>query len=326
MDLVEEILAGNKRAAAKAISVLEDGDPEGQGILRRLFRHTGRAHVVGVSGPPGSGKSSIIYRLAREYRKRGKRVGIVAVDPTSPITGGALLGDRIRMGDLTSDPEVFIRSMGTRGHLGGLASATAAAIKVLDAWGSDVILVETAGAGQSDVEVSGLVHTTLIVEMPGAGDEVQVMKAGILEVGDVFVVNKGDLEGAEGLARELKASVEMGAYEGWVPKVTVASALEGRGIPELVDMLQEHRTYLETSGELGRKRETQAVREVLEAVREEALHQALEGLPEEELKGLAHRVASGDLDLHEAAVALLRRTAARRPKPAGAPTRSRRGP
>ncbi len=326
MDLVDEVLAGNKRAAARAISLLEDGDPEGPGILRRLFRHTGRGHVVGVSGPPGAGKSSIIYRLAREYRRRGKKVGIVAVDPTSPITGGALLGDRIRMGDLTADPEVFIRSMGTRGHLGGLASATAAAIKVLDTWGSDVILVETAGAGQSDVEVSGLVHTTLIVEMPGVGDEVQVMKAGILEVGDVFVVNKGDLEGADALARELKANVEMGAYQGWVPRVAVASALEGRGIPEVVDILQEHRTYLETSGELGRKREAQAIREVTEAVKEEALKRALEGLSRDALEGLARRVASGDLDVHEAAMALLERRAKGRSRPGGAPTRSRRGP
>ncbi len=307
MDLVEEVLRGSKRAAARLITLVEEDAPAGREALARLYPHTGRAHVIGVSGPPGAGKSTLILRMAQEYRRRGKRVGVVAVDPTSPLTGGALLGDRIRMGDLTGDEGVFIRSMGTRGRLGGLSRATSPAIRILDALGSQVILVETTGAGQSEVEVANLVDTTLVVVMPGGGDEVQAMKAGILEVADVFVVNKADLEGAEATAADLQGMVDLVEHRpgGWKPRVLTAVATTGKGLGAVVDAAEEHLICLRTTGTWEEHRRAQARGELLAALREEALEEVLAKLPRGTLERLVEAVVQRRTDAAAAAREIL---------------------
>jgi len=263
--LVEQVLKGDKRAVAKLISMVEDDDPGATEALAFVYPKTGKAHVVGFTGPPGVGKSSLINRLVREFRSRGKKVGVVAVDPTSPFTGGAVLGDRIRMADTGTDPGVFIRSMATRGHAGGLALATFDAVKVLDAFGMDIVFVETVGAGQSEVEVASRAHTTVVVQMPQSGDAVQVLKAGILEIGDVYVVNKTDLGGADVMATNLQFMVD--EKEGWRAPVAKTSALEGKGIPELADAIERHHKHLR-SGPLWERRESDRARkELLESMR-----------------------------------------------------------
>ena len=265
MKLVEQVLKGDKRAVAKLISMVEDDDPGATEALASVYPKTGKAHVVGFTGPPGVGKSSLINRLVREFRSRGKKVGVVAVDPTSPFTGGAVLGDRIRMADTGTDPGVFIRSMATRGHAGGLALATFDAVKVLDAFGMDIVFVETVGAGQSEVEVASRAHTTVVVQMPQSGDAVQVLKAGILEIGDVYVVNKTDLGGADVMATNLQFMMDK--KEGWRAPVAKTSALEGKGIPELADAIERHHKHLR-SGPLWERRESDRARkELLESMR-----------------------------------------------------------
>lgn len=263
--LVDGLLAGDKRSAAKLISLIEDDEPQATEALALVYPHTGRAHVIGFTGAPGVGKSSLVNRLVREFRSRGQKVGVVAVDPTSPYTGGAVLGDRIRMADTGVDPGVFIRSMATRGHAGGLALATFDAVRVLDAMGMDVVFVETVGAGQSEVEIAGRAHTVCVVQMPLAGDEVQIMKAGILEIGDIYVVNKVDLADADGLVANLKLQIE--SRDGWTPPILRTSALEAKGIPELADGIADHAGFLKSSG-LWEKRELARARlEILENAR-----------------------------------------------------------
>ena len=265
MKLVEQVLKGDKRAVAKLISMVEDDDPGATEALASVYPKTGKAHVVGFTGPPGVGKSSLINRLVREFRSRGKKVGVVAVDPTSPFTGGAVLGDRIRMADTGTDPGVFIRSMATRGHAGGLALATFDAVKVLDAFGMEVVFVETVGAGQSEVEVASRAHTTVVVQMPQSGDAVQVLKAGILEIGDVYVVNKTDLGGADVMATNLQFMVD--EKDGWRAPVLKTSALEGKGVAELADVIERHHKHLR-SGPLWERRESDRARkELLESMR-----------------------------------------------------------
>jgi len=263
--LVDEVLKGDKRAAAKLISMIEDDDPGASEAIAAIYPRTGSAHVVGFTGPPGVGKSSIINRLVREFRDRGKKVGVVAVDPTSPFTGGAVLGDRIRMADTGSDPGVFIRSMATRGHAGGLALATFDAVKVLDAFGMDLVFVETVGAGQSEVDIASRAHTTVVVQMPQSGDAVQALKAGILEIGDLYVINKVDLGGAEAMASNLEFVLQERA--GWKPPVIMTSVLEGKGITELADAVARHLAFLK-GGSVWRLREQDRCRkELLESMR-----------------------------------------------------------
>jgi len=263
--LVDEVLKGDKRAAAKLISMIEDDDPGASEAIAAVYPRTGKAHVVGLTGPPGVGKSSLINRLVREFRDRGKKVGVVAVDPTSPFTGGAVLGDRIRMADTGSDPGVFIRSMATRGHAGGLALATFDAVKVLDAFGMDLVFVETVGAGQSEVDLASRAHTTIVVQMPQSGDAVQALKAGILEIGDLYVINKTDLGGAEAMASNLEFVLQERA--GWKPPVMMTSAAEGRGITEVADAIAKHLAFLK-DGPMWRLREQDRCRkELLESMR-----------------------------------------------------------
>ncbi len=265
MKLVDDLLKGDKRAAAKLISMIEDDDAGASEALAAIYPNTGKAHVVGFTGPPGVGKSSLINRLVREFRERGKKIGVVAVDPTSPFTGGAVLGDRIRMSDTGTDPGVFIRSMATRGHAGGLALATFDAVKVLDALGMDLVFVETVGAGQSEVDIASRAHSTVVVQMPQSGDAVQVMKAGILEIGDIYVVNKMDLGGADSLVSNLEFMLENRA--GWRPPVLKTSALEGEGLPALADAIRRHHEYLKGGPGWRRRESDRARKELLESMR-----------------------------------------------------------
>jgi LAO/AO transport system kinase len=261
-ELVERILAGDRRAIARAISMVEDGDEGLAELSAGLFPHTGGAYTIGLTGSPGVGKSTLAGELVRVARGRGLRAAVLAIDPTSPFTGGALLGDRVRMQEHATDPGVFIRSMATRGHLGGMALATPEAVRILEAAGMDLVIVETVGVGQAEVDVAAATDTTVVVVTPGWGDAVQVAKAGILEIADVFVVNKADREGADAAVRDLQQMLRLGPELAWTPPVVKAAAASGEGIEELWEQVGAHRAYLEASGELERGRRLRLVREV----------------------------------------------------------------
>jgi GTPase len=253
--LLAGLLARQPRAVGRAISRVEDGGDEQRALVQAVYPRTGRAKVVGVTGPPGAGKSTLVDRLARQLRGRGETVGILAVDPTSPYTGGALLGDRIRMQALYTDPGVFIRSMATRGAMGGLAPATRDAVDVLDAAGFDWVLVETVGVGQDEVDVVRCVDTVLVVTLPGLGDDIQAIKAGIMEIADVFVINKADREGVERTARDLQSALEIDEEMGaWLPPIVKTVASLGRGIEDVLAAVDRHRAHLVESGELAERR------------------------------------------------------------------------
>lgn len=262
VELVERILAGDRRAIARAISMVEDGDGRLAELSAGLFPHTGGAYTIGLTGSPGVGKSTLAGELVRAARARDLRAAVLAIDPTSPFTGGALLGDRVRMQDHATDPGVFIRSMATRGHLGGMALATPEAARILEAAGFDVVIVETVGVGQAEVDVADATDTTVVVVTPGWGDAVQVAKAGILEIADVFVVNKADREGADAAVRDLEQMLRLGPELVWTPPVVKTAAASGLGTQELWAAIQAHRAHLEASGELERGRRVRLVREV----------------------------------------------------------------
>jgi LAO/AO transport system kinase len=254
-DLAAGVREGDRRALARAISLVEDGDPLAYGVVADLYPQTGSTYSVGVTGPPGVGKSSLVSALIRLVRERDVTVGVVSVDPSSPFTHGALLGDRIRLSDHFLDPDVFIRSMGTRGHLGGLAEAALQALLVLDAAGKDVVFLETVGAGQSEVEVIGIVDTVLLVLMPGSGDAVQALKAGIMEIPDVIAINKMDHPGAKTMLNEVRSILALGRSHGegsreWNPPIVLTEAVRGEHVPELWEKVEEHRAFLEQSGQL----------------------------------------------------------------------------
>jgi LAO/AO transport system kinase len=256
-EMVERLLARQPRAIGRAISILENGaagDAAPRRLIGRIYARTGRARVVGITGPPGAGKSTLVDRLARRCRQRGWTVGILAVDPTSPFTGGALLGDRIRMQGLYTDPGVFIRSMATRGAMGGLARASRDAVDVLDAAGFDVVLVETVGVGQDEVDVVRSVDTVVLVTLPGLGDEIQAIKAGILEIADVFVINKADREGVERAFKDLQMMLSIGEHGAWLPPVRKAVANRDEGVAEVLEEIERHREHLIASGELEARR------------------------------------------------------------------------
>jgi len=302
--IVEQVLKGDKRAAGKLISMIEDDDPGATEALAAIYPHTGKAHIVGFTGPPGVGKSSLINRLIREFRVRDRKVGVVAVDPTSPFTGGAVLGDRIRMSDTGTDPGVFIRSMATRGHTGGLGLATFDAVKVLDASGIDLVFVETVGAGQSEIEIASRAHTTVVVQMPQSGDAVQALKAGILEIGDLYVVNKTDLGGADAMSSNLDFMLE--ERQGWRPPVIQTSALEGTGVKELADAINKHYRYLKGGAGWRRKESDRARKELYESMRRllaESFADETEGITLEETVGA---IVARKTDARAAAKKLLR--------------------
>jgi LAO/AO transport system kinase len=260
--LAEKVLAGDRRAVARAISMVEDGSKDLPELSAAIYPRTGRAYTVGLTGSPGVGKSSLAEQLVRSARARERTVAVLAIDPTSPFTGGALLGDRLRMQAHATDPGVFIRSMATRGHLGGMALAAPEALRILDASGKDFILVETVGVGQAEVEVATATDTTLVVVSPGWGDAVQVSKAGILEIADVFVVNKADKNGADDAVRDLRSMLRMGPKTDWIAPIVKTSTISGDGIDELWGAVERHRDHQEKTGSLEAKRTARVVEEV----------------------------------------------------------------
>jgi LAO/AO transport system kinase len=306
-DLVSRARDGDPRAVARLISLVEDESPLLREVTAALAPHTGHAMIVGLTGSPGVGKSTSTSALVGELRKAGRRVGILAVDPSSPFSGGALLGDRVRMQDHALDREVYIRSMASRGHLGGLAWSTPQAIRVLDAAGCDVVLIETVGVGQSEVEIAGLADTTLVLLAPGMGDGIQAAKAGILEIGDLYVVNKADREGADQLRRELRSMLALAERsEGdWRPPIVKTVASKGEGLDEVVAEIQRHHAWLVSSGALATRR-TRRARDEIEAIAVTALRQRWGDVHgRSELDDLAAAVAAGDSDPYAAAETLL---------------------
>jgi LAO/AO transport system kinase len=303
--LSEKILGGDRRAVSRLISMIEDGDPESRRELASLYKHTGRAHIVGITGPPGAGKSTLVCSLIKKIREKRKTVGIIAVDPTSPFSGGALLGDRIRMQDSSLDPGVFIRSMGTRGRLGGLAKATSDAIKVLDAFGKDYILVETVGAGQSEVDIVKYAHTVVLVLVPHYGDEIQIGKAGIIEIGNIFVINKADFGGADKTALEIKTMLELGEKRAWTPPILQAISREDSGTGEILGAIDSHMDFLRESSSLSRMAEEKVENELLELLRLEVETYILNKVGPESFEDMVLQVASRKVDPYTACEKLL---------------------
>ena len=304
-ELINGVLAGERRSVARAISLVEDGDPGLEALSAGIYAATGVAGTIGLTGAPGVGKSTLATELVRAAREHELRVAVLAVDPTSPYTGGALLGDRVRMQEHATDPDVFIRSMATRGHLGGMALAAPEAVRILDAAGYARVVVETVGVGQAEVDVAAATDTAVVVLAPGLGDAVQMAKAGILEIADIFVVNKSDREGASEVVRELRQMVQLGGVREWQPPILETSALHRGGVEELWSAIELHRTYLQTSGVLEVKRHARLLREV-EALAAERFRvnaaRTLAGEPQ-----LAADVAARRLDPYAAAAMLVRK-------------------
>lgn len=326
--LHERVLAGDVRAASRLMRLIDDGEPQATKELQAVFPHTGKAYVVGITGAPGAGKSTLTDRLIAHYRKQGLTVGVIAVDPTSPFTGGAILGDRIRMQGHATDPGVFIRSLATRGNLGGLSRATGDCLKVMDAMGRDVVLIETVGVGQDEIDIAQLAHTTVVVLVPGMGDDIQAIKAGILEVADVFAVNKADLDGADRVVRELRVMLELRhavkappmdhdahhrmvrakaegkappkeeASQEWEPPIQKVVAAKDQGVDELVGAVAQHRAFLESTGQRLQREQNRALTQFLALLRERLLKAGLERLERERgnLSDVAKRIAERQAD------------------------------
>ncbi|UCH31035.1 MAG: methylmalonyl Co-A mutase-associated GTPase MeaB [Candidatus Bathyarchaeota archaeon] len=276
--LVDAVVNGEPRSIARAITLVENGSLEAQEISSRLFPHLGKAHVIGITGPSGAGKSTLVEKLVRKYRERSRTVGVVAVDPTSPFSGGAFLGDRIRMQDLSTDTGVFIRSMATRHNPGGLAKATKDTVRILDASGKDIVIVETVGAGQSEVEIMKIAQTIVVVLAPGLGDEIQAIKAGMMEIGDIFVINKADRENANKAATDIQSMLELSSEKHqWKPAIVKTIALTGEGTIQLSEKIDEHRKYLEKGeGKIRQQRILEA--ELMEAIRQKAAERIIQEL------------------------------------------------
>lgn len=336
--LADAVMAGDVRKASRLMRLIDDQDPLATPALQRLFPKTGRAWVIGVTGSPGAGKSTLTDRLITAFRAKGQTVGVIAVDPTSPFTGGAILGDRIRMQGHATDPGVFIRSLATRGNLGGLSRATGDCLRVMDAMGRDVIIVETVGVGQDEIDIAQLAHTTLVVLVPGMGDDIQAIKAGILEVADVFVVNKADLDGADRVVRELRANLELrhaikapamdhdehhrlvraraegkapappsGPVE-WEPLIQKVVSAKGTGVDELVAAIAKHQHHLVTTGEKAKREQTRALTQFLTLLKDRLLRAGLERLERERgnLADVARRIAEREADPYALADELAR--------------------
>ncbi|MDG6225677.1 MAG: methylmalonyl Co-A mutase-associated GTPase MeaB [Candidatus Thermoplasmatota archaeon] len=306
-DLAERAVNGDDRAVARLITHAENCHPDLYEAMRIIHRHGGRAQVIGITGVMGAGKSTLIAEIALEYRKRGKTVGIIAIDPTSPFTGGALLGDRIRMSRLTMDPGIFIRSMGTRGMLGGLTGAVYDVMEIMDASGKDVIIVETVGVGQAEVDIIKIADTTLVVLVPGLGDSIQTIKAGLMEIADIFVVNKADVPGIERTMAEIESMIDLGHRPG-VRKTPVlaTAAKECKGITELVDAIEEHREFIVGSGSLPDRRRKRYEAELVEIIRKRLMTMIFdEKVFREKVESLIGRIEGKETDPYSAAEEIL---------------------
>ncbi|MEM3459070.1 MAG: methylmalonyl Co-A mutase-associated GTPase MeaB [Candidatus Bathyarchaeia archaeon] len=305
-EIVKGVLAGNRRSIARAITIAEDNTPEAQKLIAAIYPHTGKAHIIGLTGPGGSGKSTLIEKMVREYRRKGKTVGVVAVDPSSPFTGGAFLGDRIRMQELSTDEGVFIRSMATRNYAGGIAKATKDAVKILDAAGKDIILVETVGAGQSEVEIIKVAQSIVVIHAPGLGDDIQAIKAGLMEIADIFVVNKADRENADKAVMDIQAMLQLNSKEtAWKPPILKTTALTGEGVSQLIEKLEEHRHFLEKEEER-KKSLLRAEAELVEAVKEKIVNVVIDELKKEgKFEELLQKILNRKIDPSSAAEKLL---------------------
>ena len=309
-DIVGRLLHGDRRALARVVTLIENNAPDARPILAELHAHGGKAHVVGMTGSPGAGKSTLVTQLARELRRRDQRIGIVAVDPSSPFTGGALLGDRIRMQELAGDPNVFIRSMASRGSLGGLAAATRDVVRALDAGGFDTIIIETVGAGQAEVEIVRAAQTVVVVTVPGMGDDIQAIKAGILEIADIFVVNKADRPGADQTVAELRMLMSLDAErkeKPWRVPIVKTSAASGQGVPELADKLAAHLKSLRETGQLASRSGQQARSEMLALLNQALQERIAATVSPDEWNRLIEEVVNRDRDPYTAADIIARR-------------------
>lgn len=310
-EIVKGVLAGNRRSIAKAITLIENNkEPMAQELVAEIYPHTGKAHIIGLTGAGGAGKSTLIEKIVKEYRRRGKTVGVVAVDPTSPFTGGALLGDRIRMQELCMDRGVFIRSMATRNYAGGISKATKDAVRILDAAGKDIVIVETVGAGQSEVEIIKVAQTIIMVHAPGLGDDIQAIKAGIMEIADIFVVNKADREGADKAVMDLQSNLQLNNKEQlWKPPVLKTIALTGEGVSEVIEKVEKHRCFLEGNRECKKaSMSTRAETELVEAIREIVTNSLIGELKRDgHLDQLVHEIVERKTDPTSAARRLLKK-------------------
>jgi LAO/AO transport system kinase len=306
-EFVDQLRAGNPRAVARAISAVERGGTEARKVIAAIYRYTGRAHLIGITGAPGTGKSTLVNEIAKQYRRRGKRVGIIAIDPTSPFSGGAILGDRLRMQDLCGDTGVFIRSMAARGNLGGLASATADAVQVLDAAGFEIVLIETVGAGQNEVDIAKNAHTTIVVQAPGMGDDIQAIKAGILEIADLLIVNKADHDEASATvaALEMNLNLKPRNENDWRPPVLKTISTNGTGIAEVVEWIGKHRAYLESNHLLAAKERARLRAEFENVVQRELMSRLLHGVNGGKIESLVDQLANREIDVYAAAEQLI---------------------